>query len=72
MAELTDHPSEPRTLAGDPGARAARAWTGAQTRAQFGAITRLRWQMYLNGFRRKGGKSDLAATLSVAPFVKIS
>ena len=24
--------------------------------------------MYLNGFRRKGGKSDLAATLSVAPF----
>ena len=39
-----------------------------QTRAQFGAITRLRWQMYRNGFRRKGGKSDLAATLSVAPF----
>jgi ABC-2 type transport system permease protein len=24
--------------------------------------------MYRNGFRRKGGKSDLAATLSVAPF----
>lgn len=24
--------------------------------------------MYVNGFRRKGGKSDLAATLSVAPF----
>jgi ABC-2 type transport system permease protein len=46
----------------------ATAWTAAQTRAQFGAITRLRWQMYLNGFRRKGGKSDLAATLSVAPF----
>ena len=23
--------------------------------------------MYRNGFRRKGGKSDLAATLSVAP-----
>ena len=39
-----------------------------QTRAQFGAITRLRWQMYRNGFRRKGGKGDLAATLSVAPF----
>jgi ABC-2 type transport system permease protein len=43
-------------------------WTPVQTRAQFGAITRLRWQMYRNGFRRKGGKSDLAATLSVAPF----
>jgi ABC-2 type transport system permease protein len=43
-------------------------WTPAQTRAQFGAITRLRWQMYLNGFRRKGGKSDLAATLTIAPF----
>ncbi len=27
--------------------------------------------MYLNGFRRKGGKSDLAATLSVAPFALI-
>lgn len=46
----------------------AARWTAAQTRAQFGAITRLRWQMYLNGFRRKGGKSDLAATLTIAPF----
>ena len=45
----------------------AAMWTPAQTRAQFGAITRLRWQMYLNGFRRKGGKGDLAATLMVAP-----
>lgn len=71
MAELTDHPSEPRTLAGDPGARAARAWTPAQTRAQFGAITRLRWRMYVNGIRRKGGKSDLAATLTVAPFALV-
>jgi len=49
-------------------AELATAWTAAQTRAQFGAITRLRLQMYVNGFRRKGGKSDLAATLSVAPF----
>ena len=47
------------------------AWTGAQTRAQYGAIARLRWQMYLNGFRRKGGKSDLAATLSVAPIALV-
>ncbi len=46
-------------------------WTAAQTRAQFGAITRLRWQMYLNGFRRKGGKSDLAATLMVAPIALV-
>ena len=52
-------------------AELATAWTSAQTRAQFGAITRLRWQMYVNGFRRKGGKSDLAATLSVAPFALI-
>jgi ABC-2 type transport system permease protein len=27
--------------------------------------------MYLNGFRRKGGKSDLAATLSVAPIALV-
>ena len=45
----------------------ATAWTAAQTRAQFGAITRLRWQMYRNGFRRKGGKSDLIASIIVAP-----
>ena len=51
--------------------RAARKWTAAQTRSQYRAITRLRWQMYLNGFRRKGGKSDLAATLSVAPIALV-
>lgn len=44
------------------------SWTAAQTRAQYAAIARLRWQMYRNGFRRKGGKGDLAATLTVAPF----
>jgi ABC-2 type transport system permease protein len=44
------------------------AWRPTQTRSQFGAIARLRWQMYRNGFRRKGGKGDLAANLILAPF----
>jgi len=66
VAQL-NHPSE-RTRRGP---RTATAWTAAQTRAQYRAIARLRWQMYLNGFRRKGGKSDLAATLSVAPIALV-
>jgi ABC-2 type transport system permease protein len=47
------------------------AWTGAQTRAQFGAIARLRWQMYRNGFRRKGAKGDLIATAIVTPIALV-
>lgn len=47
------------------------AWTAAQTRAQFGAIARLRWRMYVNGFRRKGGKSDLIATALVTPIALV-
>ena len=43
-------------------------WTAAERRAQFAAVARLRWQMYRNGLRRKGGKTDLWATLLVAPF----
>ena len=69
MAEL-NYPSEQRTLAGRPRVNAS-AWTAAETRAQFGAIARLRWQMYRNGLRRKGGKGDLAATLAVLPFALV-
>jgi ABC-2 type transport system permease protein len=42
-------------------------WTGSQTRAQFGAITRLRFQVLRNGLRRKGGIGDLLATLVMIP-----
>jgi ABC-2 type transport system permease protein len=42
-------------------------WTGAQRRAQYAAVSRLRWQMFRNGLRRKGGKGDLWATLAAVP-----
>jgi ABC-2 type transport system permease protein len=43
-------------------------WAAAQRRAQYAAVLRLRWQMFRNGLRRKGGKGDLAAMLMVLPF----
>jgi ABC-2 type transport system permease protein len=42
-------------------------WTSSQTRAQFAAISSLRWQIMRNGLRRKGGIGDLAATLVMIP-----
>jgi ABC-2 type transport system permease protein len=45
----------------------ATTWTSAQTRAQFAAIARLRWRMFANGARRKGGAGDLIANLLLAP-----
>lgn len=67
MAELSTNPSESTRW----GPRSASAWTVEQTRAQFGAIARLRWQIYRNGLRRKGAKGDLAATLIVLPFALV-
>jgi ABC-2 type transport system permease protein len=43
------------------------AWTTAQTRAQFFAIARLRWNMLVNGFRRKGGAGELVARIIAYP-----
>lgn len=60
MAELT-HASAPNAASGN-------SWTVSQRRAQFAAVARLRWQMFRNGLRRKGGKGDLWATMAVAPF----
>ena len=71
MAELNGKLSERRTVAENTAARPGTAWTASQTRAQYGAIARLRWQMYRNGFRRKGGKGDLAATIVVAPIALV-
>lgn len=42
-------------------------WTAAQTRAQFRAIVALRWHIFRNGLRRKGGGGDLVALLLVVP-----
>ena len=53
---------------GAPGAGADMAghrdtdgWTAAQTRAQFEAIAWLRWRIFVNGFRRKGGAGEIVA-----------
>jgi len=42
-------------------------WTTAQTRSQFYAIARLRWNMLVNGFRRKGGTGELIARIIAYP-----
>ena len=47
-------------------------WTSAQTLSQFGAITTLRWHMFRNSLRRKGGMGDLIAIILMVPvFVAI-
>jgi len=42
-------------------------WTSSQTRAQFFAILRLRWDMLRNGFRRKGGTGELIGRILLYP-----
>jgi len=40
-------------------------WTAAQTRAQYGAIARLRWRMLVNQFKKKGGAGELIGSIIV-------
>src|SRR5579875_1638032 len=40
-------------------------WSQTQTAAQFRAIAWLRWRMFANGFRRKGGAGELVGRLVV-------
>ena len=42
-------------------------WTTGQTRAQFVAISWLRWRMLRNSLRRKGGIGDLLAIIFMVP-----
>jgi ABC-2 type transport system permease protein len=42
-------------------------WTTGQTRAQFVAISWLRWRMLRNSLRRKGGIGDLVAIIIMLP-----
>ena len=42
-------------------------WTQDQTRAQFRAIANLRWRIFINGLRRRGGKSELLGTILIIP-----
>lgn len=38
---------------------------------QFGAVAWLRWRLFANGFRRKGGKGELVARIFVFPFAAL-
>ncbi|HEY5331342.1 MAG TPA: hypothetical protein VIJ79_15780 [Acidobacteriaceae bacterium] len=42
-------------------------WTQDQTRAQFSAIANLRWRIFRNSLRRKGGMGDLVAMVIMVP-----
>jgi ABC-2 type transport system permease protein len=46
-------------------------WTAAQSRAQFAALAKLRWHIFRNGFRRKGGGGELAARIILFPIIAI-
>jgi ABC-2 type transport system permease protein len=42
-------------------------WTATQTREQFRAIAALRWHIFLNSFRRKGGTGELIGRILLYP-----
>ena len=44
-------------------------WTAAQSRAQFAALAKLRWHIFRNAFRRKGGAGELAARILLLPIL---
>jgi ABC-2 type transport system permease protein len=44
-------------------------WTAAQSRAQFAALAKLRWHIFRNAFRRKGGAGELAARIILLPIL---
>jgi ABC-2 type transport system permease protein len=46
-------------------------WTAAQSRAQFAALAKLRWCIFRNAFRRKGGGGELAARIIIFPLLGI-
>lgn len=48
------------------------AWTAAQSRAQFAALAKLRWCIFRNAFRRKGGAGELAARVAFLPLIGIA
>ena len=47
-------------------------WTPAQSRAQFAALAKLRWCIFRNAFRRKGGGGELAARIIFLPLIGIA
>jgi ABC-2 type transport system permease protein len=45
------------------------AWTAAQERGQFAALAQLRWCLFRNSFRRKGGTGELVARILILPII---
>ncbi|HXC94948.1 MAG TPA: hypothetical protein VNU92_04565 [Edaphobacter sp.] len=66
MAGLTQFPAQPLEIL-----QSLRPWTAAQSRAQFAALARLRWCIFRNAFRRKGGGGELAARIIFLPILGI-
>jgi ABC-2 type transport system permease protein len=62
----TPPPQPPNATATHP-----QTWTAAQSRAQFAALAQLRWCIFRNAFRRKGGAGELAARIIFLPFIGI-
>lgn len=48
---------------------ATQRWTTAQSRAQFAALAKLRWCIFRNSFRRKGGTGELVARFILFPII---
>jgi ABC-2 type transport system permease protein len=46
-------------------------WTSTQTRAQFAALAQLRWHLFRNAFRRKGGTGELIARIVFFPIIGV-
>ena len=55
----------------DPSAKGPHPWTAAQSRAQFAALANLRWHIFRNAFRRKGGGGELAARIILFPILGV-
>jgi ABC-2 type transport system permease protein len=81
MAGLTDSQPEPQPNSSQPKPSPSRLsqsrpsqpkhWTAAQSRAQFAALAQLRWQLFLNAFRRKGGTGELIARILFFPIIGV-
>jgi ABC-2 type transport system permease protein len=46
-------------------------WTTTQSRAQFAALAKLRWCIFRNAFRRKGGTGELVARFILFPIITV-
>jgi len=47
------------------------SWSSTQTRAQYAAIAKLRWRIFVNQFRRKGGTGELIGQIITYPIAAI-